>query len=439
MAKFKLSNGRIITVDDDEIRDLVIAGAGEEIDDILSPEDKKIASDKMREQAKIQFAQDMEEQKRSEYESRFESPTGNIVKNLFPYSNPYDQNKYERVLNAGKDIFSLPGRLATEGIGSLAEAAGSLRKGDLVGNDERIAAIGSRFMDNVGKIDNQGIVESVVTDPLLIPSFATGTALANVGIKAAPYVGPMIRGTAQGALNTLSEAVKPGEYNVGTGIKDFVVGALPDVAFPYLGKRLQNLKEKYLTTEATKELEKKVGNIYADKIAQIPAGTPDDEIEAAIKYAERNTPMEDVLANEETVASLESALERSKQKLAELYPEKKSNWLAPTVGGFIGHSVLGIPGGVVGAGLGYLGPKITPVIKKSARETGLIVGQGVYEAGRRLPKINDEYLKTTARMILENVTAGNISREDANAKIRALEALKYNPNDSAALKILDQK
>lgn len=440
MAKFKLSNGRIITVDDDEIRDLVLAGAGEEVDDVLSPEDKKIAADQMREQGKIQFAQDMEAQRKAEYESRFESPTGNIVKNLFPYSNPYDQNKYERVINAGKDIFSLPTRLGKEILGAGAEVqAAKLFSKDPRETESTIAESGSRFWDNVGKIDNQGIIESVVTDPLLIPSYATGTALANVGIKAAPYVGPIIRGTAQGALNTVSEAVRPGEYGVLTGIKDFAVGAVPDLIFPTIGSALKNLKTKYLATEANKELEKKVGQAYADKFADIPPGTPDDEIEAALKYAERNKPIEDIIGNEETIASLESALERSKQKLADLYPDKKSNWIAPTVGGFIGHSVLGIPGGVVGAGLGYVGPKITPLIKKGSREAGLIVGQGAYEAEKRLPKINDEYLKTTARMILQNVTDGNISRADANAKIRALESLKYNPNDSAAIRILQQK
>jgi hypothetical protein len=78
MAKFKLTDGRIIDVDEDEIRDLVIAGAGEETDS-ESPSE-------MRARAKSEFAADWLAQKKLEAESIRDTPIGKAASAFFPRS-----------------------------------------------------------------------------------------------------------------------------------------------------------------------------------------------------------------------------------------------------------------------------------------------------------------------------------------------------------------
>lgn len=225
---------------------------------IKSPEEKRMIAEEMRSRAKTEFAQDMEAQQKAEYESRFESPLGKFVKNIFPYSNPYEQTKYERILNAGKDITSLPGRLAAEGIGSMAEVAGSLQKGDLSGNNERIADIGSRFMDNVGQINGNSFAKNVITDPLL-PVLGGVNTLAIPGKALLTAAGKFALGT--GAVIG-SEYARPGEMTVEDNALPIITGAafnaLPGLRFiPIKGRNLPNIIETRPMVEGAETLIRK--------------------------------------------------------------------------------------------------------------------------------------------------------------------------------------
>lgn len=242
MSKFKLTNGRIIDVDEDEIRNLVIAGMGEEIDDI-SQEEKSILANEMRNRAKQEFQQDQAAQKRSEYESKFESPLGKVVKNLFPYSTPYDQTPLEQSINIAKDGLSLPARLGKEMFGQTAEVLGTkLYSTDPKEESRLLSEIGDNFMDNVGNIKSQGIMSDIITDPML-PAMVAVNMIPGAGLLAG--LGRFGAGTGS---YVASEYAKPGdmsvEENAAPIITASVLNALPALKMiPFRGRTLANINQ----------------------------------------------------------------------------------------------------------------------------------------------------------------------------------------------------
>jgi len=195
-----------------------------------SQEQKSALANQMREQAKSQFAQDMEAQKQAELDSRFDTPLGKFVKNVFPRSAGKDMSG-ETVIQAAQDVTSLPGRFLAEGIGSLSEALGTAysNKGNPQYIDKEIADIGSRFMDNVGNIENGNLARDITTDPLLLP-------LAGVNTITIPgramLTGLAKIGTGTGAI-VANEYGKPGEMSIEENAAPIITGtvlnALPEL------------------------------------------------------------------------------------------------------------------------------------------------------------------------------------------------------------------
>lgn len=225
-----------------------------------SQEQKSALANQMREQAKSQFAQDIEEQKRSEYESKFESPLGRIVKNLFPYSTPYDQTSLEKSINVVKDASSLPARVGEELFGAGAEVVGTkLYSNDPSQTEQEIANIGSRFWDNVGNTKSQGIVSDIITDPMLP---------VMVGVNAIPGAGLLAGlgrfGTGTGSF-IASEYAKPGqmsiEENAAPIITASVLNALPALKMlPFKGRTLSNINQTRPVVEGAETVLRDVTN-----------------------------------------------------------------------------------------------------------------------------------------------------------------------------------
>lgn len=142
------------------------------------------SSEEMRKRAKEEFKQDTDKQKFDEYVSRYETPIGNLVKNILPrmaeadiksYNNDsYDDGFRQKSWGASKDVASLIPRLLTEGVGSFADVAGSIRPGQPEENDRRIAEIGSGFMDRVGDYKSGNFVKQSIEDPLTLPFTVIG-------------------------------------------------------------------------------------------------------------------------------------------------------------------------------------------------------------------------------------------------------------------------
>lgn len=331
-----------VALDDDKTFDILVSER-----DYVPQEEKSRIANEMRNRAKQEFQQDQEAQQKAEYNSRFESPVGKLVKNLFPYSNPYDQNKYERVLNAGKDITSLPGRFGAETLGALSEVAGSLQKGDLTGNYERIAAIGSRFMDNVGNITDGNLGKKIATDPLLPVLGATN--LVTLPGKAI-YSGLARTGLGTGAI-VASEYAQPGEMNVRENAFPIVTGAalnaLPLLKYiPFKGRNIANTLETREFVEGAEELWKQDVRHGGKWVLSPKEGNP------------TKIPVDDLKKLWQINKSLDS-------KVANL-----GEWTGRSVGGATGAATGGAMFGPHGGlGMGWAGQAIGGKIGKSALGT----------------------------------------------------------------------
>ena len=331
-----------VALDDDKTFDILVSER-----DYTPQEEKSRLANEMRNRAKTDFVEDQEAQQKAEYDSRFESPEGKLVKNLFPYSNSYDQTKYERVLNAAKDITSLPGRLGAETIGALSEVAGSLQKGDLTGNDERIAAIGSNFMDNVGNITDGNLGKKIATDPLLPVLGATN--LVTLPGRAI-YSGLARTGLGTGAI-VASEYAQPGDMNVRENAFPIVTGAalnaLPLLKYiPFKGRNIaQTLETRPFVEGAEKVLKEDVkhgGKYVLSSKRDNPTKIPVDDLK---KLWQTNTTLDSKFASIGEWTGKSAAGTAAAGTGAAMFgaPGAALGFAGQAIGGKIGKSALGTP------------------------------------------------------------------------------------------------
>ena len=207
------------------------------------------SSSEMISRAKQEFAKDMQAQRKAEVESKYETGLGKFVGNIFPRlksadinanQDSYDNNFRQKSWGATKDVASLIPRLLTEGVGTVADVAGSIRYGEPEENNRRIAEIGSGFMDRVGDYQSGNFVKQSIEDPLTLPFAAIG----GIG-GVAPS---LLKSAGRAALGSgLSISDKTIDKNGNLEGKDYALSFLQGAVPEGIGIGLRNVASKAVT------------------------------------------------------------------------------------------------------------------------------------------------------------------------------------------------
>lgn len=389
----------------------------------------------MRERAKKEYASDVLQQK---LDAKKEKPITNFI---FPKTleSKIDNDSYSgQVGSSIKDIFSLPGRIASRVISGPRENLETIKQ------DYPVVGFASELS------------RDIVEDPLLPLSFGLGAvgAFPKV-VKYAPLasklmLSPWTQAGTQGLLNVFGES--DNDKNLGDAVLSFGIGALPDVVMAGIGNKLskygkiaKNLDEIKSADETISKKSRDISQIEQTQLEKgmetVPEIETPEDLEAAITIGRRKDP-----DGSEQVSSLEDELKEAvdikKQKQEYLVKLKeqgeRSGLLGAGIGAVVGNQLFPGVGGILGgAATGLLAPRIESAGKKIADKLTEGVGRVVQKKAVQatIPVFTDERIKALGRRALADLAEGTRERSDVMAYTRALETLKHNPKDIQALKI----
>jgi hypothetical protein len=336
MAKFKLKDGRIIDVDEDEIRDLVIAGAGEETDS-ETPE-------QMRSRAKSEYSRDVQQQM-SEYDD--EHPYASTLMPKMTEAIKTNQPWYIQSTEAAKDIFSSPGIDITRYI-----------RGTYTPEEER--GMREEYPISMGISDfGKSIAESPLNIPLApvaaLGAGATGIGALGAGIGRFGITGGTVLGDIASERQVQGQEVTPLDYGIA-----LASGILPEAASG-VSKGIKYLANKWNIPG------KLQAGMIESQIASNPKIRAFMEQGSPLKYGQKET----LFLNEagEIVTPQDRALLEAYARNAKSGQELYEN-TAKLVGGMAGSGVGSVVGGPIGSVIGSgLGNRLAGKLNPSAMET----------------------------------------------------------------------
>lgn len=387
-----------------------------EIEESTVFENKQESPSEMRERAKKEYASDVLQQKLQEAASIKENNP--VIAAILPR---YVEKKQEQSLKqenspsdyithpwaALRDVASLTGRLVTEGIGAIGDLAGGYP--DQAGALDRIGNIGK----DATMPEYYNLAKGITTDPLLPAYLATGLIGGPVGAALKPEI---IKGLGRAAAAfsipmvdklLAREEIKPIDVlSSGLGA---LIPAGPD--FMAIRSGVKGAKQAAIDKE----------------ISRFAEGLKKSEATQAIKQQEKF----DMALNDEPVEIVKyPSVDFKKNKLKELEEAKaKLTNDQPLSVDIVDATITTGATSLLGPAAGIAAPFVRREIQKMPIK---VTADMLARQGKGI-----DWGRTITQSLADQLQSNKISRQDANAVLRALDTLRFNPSDSAATKIRD--